>query len=148
MVEEDRASNYKDMLLYMVGKLADYKNYCTTLENLYTDYDETLEICKVEEWFGESGDTIAGKALHMLGVTLNLFEDMQDNAIYEIYHVIKDIAGMSKKEQIQLCGIEIMPSLLDETIFNEMIFEWDDPPYSLKEAWDSFLMHLRVYCSQ
>lgn len=148
MAVENRVSEYKNKLLNAAGKLADYRKYCMILADLDENYDETLEIYKLEEWYGEAADTIAGKAAHMLSITLNMFEDMQNNAVYELYHVIKDITGFPKEEQIQICGTEIEPALQEEDNFRDVVLDWEEFPYSQNEARDSFLAHLQSYRSQ
>ena len=143
MRKEER-ENLKMHLLNAVGKYSDYCRYCMQLSQLEEEYDETLELYGYAVWMGDSDGGIRDKAVHMLRVTLDLFEDMKDNARTELASVLKKIMRCSEEEQQQIWEETIFLDekvLTDESV-NELIWGWEDFAYDQTEALQSFTAYL------
>lgn len=140
MKREEQIENVKVKLLNAVGKYSDYRRYWTILSELDEEYDETLELYNYDIWRGYSNGTIRDKTSRMLGVTLRLFEDMENNVQTELYSVLEEIMEFDEEEQKQIWSRNIfLPrNTVSKESFEDMILDWDEQPYSQEEALESF----------
>lgn len=148
MVIKNNVDILKQKLLYSASKYSDYSRYNAQLAQLDEDYDETLELNNFDIWINNSGGTIRDKAANMLRVTLDIFEDLRDNAEQELYFVMNEIMELDELSQLSIYNVVINKDLFTKKHFDEMISEWYDYPYEQQEALDSFLSLLKEYIDE
>ena len=129
----------KEKLLYAVGKYADYSRHWCDLSNVEADYDETLETYNRDVWTGKSGGAIRDKAVEMLRVTTELFEDLRDNSMEELYHTMKMIVTCNEQEQMEIWGIFLEEALFTREFFERWMEYWEDCDAELEKALKDFL---------
>lgn len=135
----------RERLLYAAGKYSDYCRYEETINNLVSEYDETLEVYHYEIWSNKSFGTIRDKAAEMLQVTGEIFQDMSDNALRELYYVMCEIVKLDEAAQREICGVAIPEDHFTEEEFREMISYWKEYAYSQSEALEKYLQVLREW---
>lgn len=136
---------WKEKLLAAVGKYADYKRYWDTLENLEKEYDETLELYHWDVWEGANPGTVTEKARQMLRVTSELFWDMEKNARDELIYVLRETKELPPGEQKDIWGFYPDKDFFLEERLEDLVLEWEDSPYMMEDALESFLLYAAEY---
>jgi len=135
----------RERLLYAAGKYSDYCRYRRTISNTASEYDETLKLYHYEARSNKSFRTIRDKAAEMLQVTGEIFQDMSDNALRELYYVMCEIVKLDEAVQREICGVAIPEEHFTKEEFREMISEWKEYAYSQSETLEKYLQVLREW---
>jgi len=137
-----KVSELQQKLLYAVGKYSDYHDYSMRLSELEENYDETLEIYDLTVWEGNTGETIRSKAVTMLRLTAELFEDLCFNARHELCSVMEEIRSLEEVDQLEILGFTLPSHFSIKSDLEDALMEWEGYEYSQEKALSSFLEYL------
>lgn len=149
VAEEKGSEKLKEELKMAVCQYSDYNHYSLLLEDVLEEYDESLEHYDFEAWFNGNDKISRGKltikAMKMLGLTADLFREIQELAEFELKKAFNNILDAGTESQNEILGMEISHEIM-ENIF-ERIYELEYH-YNMEETYECFLEFVQNIASK